>query len=373
MKSTRGSDALGKPRTSRRARLRAEQQSSQSRARADTRNEEGADVTTSLFQQDQSMHPAPTRRSSNGRFILVVVSSAIVICLWIAFGTSIGRHKSPSTDSAKAPRLSTITNTIAGQKDRRSTNGTVPSATATRGGTPKTVATPPRRIVGNGPPAVGEPWALTFDGDFSGSTLDSSKWSSCYPWGCFNEGNPETEWYQAQNVSVDNGVAVITSDIHSAHGRPYSSDLIQTNGHFTFRYGYAEIRVHLPSGKGSWPAFWMLSANYQFPPEIDVFEGWGSHPDRVMNGVHYGKNVEANVMVNVPNLSSGYHTFGVDWEPHSLTWYIDGVETYSVNVSIGSTMYLLANVAQLGTPATNGESGYPSAMSIEYVRVWQHT
>ena len=117
----------------------------------------------------------------------------------------------------------------------------------------------------------------------------------------------------------------------------------------------------------------MLSANYQFPPEIDVFEGWGSHPDRVMNGVHYGKNVEANVMVNVPNLSSGYHTFGVDWEPHSLTWYIDGVETYSVNVSIGSTMYLLANVAQLGTPATNGQSGYPSAMSIEYVRVWQHT
>jgi len=52
-----------------------------------------------------------------------------------------------------------------------------------------------------------------------------------------------------------------------------------------------------------------------------------------------------------PDYSAGYHTFGVDWRPGLLMWYVDGVERYRVsnqNVPSGP-MYILANLAVGGT------------------------
>lgn len=308
--------------------------------------------------QSKSPREKPASASNNRTWVLVVVGSAILIALWLTVGAGIGRH--PSATTAHNAHISSVPPSAASSINLNVVPVPSPAAASPKGSA-------------NGPPPATGAWSLAFDDEFNGSRLNSSLWSSCYDWGCVNTGNPESEWYQAQNISVKGGNAIITSKVQGAHGKPYTSDLIQTNGHFSFRYGYAAIRVHLPSGTGSWPAFWMLPTNLSFPPEIDIFESWGTHLSTIMSGVHYANNGDANILVRVPALHSGYHTFAVDWEPHSLAWYVDGVKTYSLTLSISSTMYLIANVAQLKTPAVNGDSGYPSTMSVDYVRVWQHS
>jgi beta-glucanase (GH16 family) len=69
---------------------------------------------------------------------------------------------------------------------------------------------------------------------------------------------------------------------------------------------------------------------------------------------------------------NGWHTFGADWKPKSVTYYYDGRVVGKVESSITSApMYLIINYAianAIGSPTQ-----VPAAMRIDYVQVWQHT
>jgi beta-glucanase (GH16 family) len=100
-------------------------------------------------------------------------------------------------------------------------------------------------------------------------------------------------------------------------------------------------------------------------------EGGGSHPASILQTVHFGDNQQVNRNVDGPDFSAGYHTFGVDWEPNAISWYVDGARRWGVRVSISKRMYVLANLAVLGlTPSIQLRS--PASLAIDYVRVWQH-
>ncbi len=43
----------------------------------------------------------------------------------------------------------------------------------------------------------------------------------------------------------------------------YTSGRIKTKGKKEFTYGRIDIRAKLPTVQGSWPALWMLGANYR--------------------------------------------------------------------------------------------------------------
>jgi beta-glucanase (GH16 family) len=222
------------------------------------------------------------------------------------------------------------------------------------------------------PPSSSLPWNLSFDDEFDGTSLDQSKWSTCYDWSCTNAGTPELEWYQSENVSVGNGVAQLTARAQPAGGKPFTSGMIQSNGHFDFLYGYAEARVLLPAGVGLWPAFWMIPADHSWPPEIDVMEFNGGEPDTIMENVfpQQGPPIPPFNLYG-QDFSAGYHTFGVDWEPGSVSWYVDGVLERHVAVSITKPLYLVANLALTAVPAPSA-SEMPATMSIDFIRVFQH-
>ena len=63
----------------------------------------------------------------------------------------------------------------------------------------------------------------------------------------------------------------------------------------------------------------------------------------------------------------GWHTFGVDWRPGSLTFYYDGrkVGTQTRGVT-GSPHYLILNNAISGSARK-----VPSTLKVDYVRVWK--
>jgi beta-glucanase (GH16 family) len=75
-----------------------------------------------------------------------------------------------------------------------------------------------------------------------------------------------------------------------------------------------------------------------------------------------------------PNFSAGWHTFAVDWEPGSLTWYVDGVARFHTSNNVTSTpQYLVANLAVGGGWPGNPDATtpFPSSLQIDYIRVWQ--
>jgi beta-glucanase (GH16 family) len=220
-----------------------------------------------------------------------------------------------------------------------------------------------------GPPA-GE-WNAVFSDDFSGSALDASKWSSCYPWDCTNRSNNELEWYQASQATVGDGLLSLIAQPEQINGFPYASGMITTFGKFSYTYGYAQIVAKLPSGKGMWPAFWTLPVDETWPPEMDIMEKWGTD-DVVHAVVHYGQTGDQWSTIDLPTYAESFHTYGMDWEPGSITWYVDGFPQAVFAVSIAQAQYLLANLAVSGSPAPDASVSFPQRLEVRSITVWQH-
>jgi len=119
-------------------------------------------------------------------------------------------------------------------------------------------------------------------------------------------GNSELEYYtnKTSNVAQDGkGHLIITANrisdaagtqVGTAAGTPqilnicyecqFTSAKLKTANRLGFKYGRIEARMKLPSGLGTWPAFWMLGADLLegngWPEcgEIDVLEARGDLP-----------------------------------------------------------------------------------------------
>jgi beta-glucanase (GH16 family) len=241
-------------------------------------------------------------------------------------------------------------------------------------------------VTAAGPPAglpaglAGQDWRLAFDDEFAGPALDPARWAVCYPWGdCNNAGNVELEWYQAANCTVAGGqLDLVVRAAPVGSRQPYTSCLVQTAGSFSFTYGYAEARVWLPAGAGLWPAFWLAPANGHYPPEIDVMEADGAFPNQAAGTYHPVNPREPQVSVPLSGpFTSGWHVFGVDWEPGHLTWYVDGQPVGHVSgpAIAAQPMYLIVDLAVSGRTDWHSAPGpgtaLPATMAVDEVRVYQ--
>lgn len=265
--------------------------------------------------------------------------------------------------------------------------------------TPSPTPTPtqiPRSTSMSSPLSQSGHWNLIFDDEFNGKTLDTTKWNTCYfnfivGNGCDHD-QGELELYQPHNVSVSNGHVNLRADKHTVNAvngktYDYTSGMITTGpgpyssySRFTFTYGYVEMYAKLPAGAGLWPAFWLLPANLTWPPEIDIFEALGRQPNELLMTYHYPTaqkpdNSAGRTLLG-PVFSSNWHTYAMQWEPGSITWYIDGVKRFSYTNSSAVTsqpMYLIANLAIGGSwqGSPTASTSFPSLYQIDYIRVWQ--
>jgi beta-glucanase (GH16 family) len=226
----------------------------------------------------------------------------------------------------------------------------------------------------------------TFDGD----TLNPDRWSPCYHWatdGCTNLSNNELEWYVPEQVKVGNGLLSLEADERQVTGIEdrqfdYVSGLISGMSPerplFSFKYGYVESRVSIPEGRGLWSALWMLPTTRESEPEVDIFETVGERPHVVAMHTHWlenGKDRQHGYRWHGPDMTVGWHTFGLEWKPDSLTWYIDDVARWRVTDPAQipqEEMYLIANLAVGGrfTKSPDETTPFPSSLKIDYLRVW---
>jgi beta-glucanase (GH16 family) len=227
---------------------------------------------------------------------------------------------------------------------------------------------------------------LIFTDEFPGTELDRSKWRTCYPWfrttGCTNHGNPEMEWYLPEQISVKGGVLHLTArhtatEGYDAQGHlrefAYRSAMVATAGLFDFTYGRVEFEARAPRGRGLWPTLWLLPTDESSTPEIDVMEAYCEDVWQVFLTYHGINGYTPQQIVLVNDISSGWHSYSLDWRPDSLVWYVDGRRVFSVDQNVPhEPMYLIANLAVSGTPPHKPDATTPDTAQFEVasVRVW---
>lgn len=159
-------------------------------------------------------------------------------------------------------------------------------------------------------------------------------------------------------------------------GRRYTSAMISSWGSFSQRYGLFEVRAKFPAGKGLWPAFWLLPDNSGGPPELDVFEFLGHTPTTLHTTFHSiarGRRAGGTREVRTVNLTEAFHTYGVEWTPQTLIYYLDDVEVarFPTPADMHRPMYMIANLAIGGSwpGAPDAYTVFPATLQIDWVRV----
>lgn len=236
---------------------------------------------------------------------------------------------------------------------------------------------------------------VVWSDEFSGNTLDLTKWNYQTGDGCAEGicgwGNNELQSYQEANVVVSNGTLQITAKKERIRGSRYTSGRINSKNKGDFSYGRFEALIKLPAGDGLWPAFWMLSTNEPYggwpqSGEIDIMEFTASKPDEIFGTIHYGDLYPGNQFQgNDFTLSNGtfpeaFHEFAIEWEPGEIRWFMDGILYSTKTISDVSPynwpfdnndFHFLLNVAvggNLGGPVN--DNALPATMEVDYVRVY---
>ena len=157
---------------------------------------------------------------------------------------------------------------------------------------------------------------------------------------------------------------------------PYTSGMLTTYSSFAQTYGLYEITAKMPGGQGLWPALWMLPTSGAWPPEIDILEEIGNQPTTDYMTLHTGTGNTAIGATTQVAMTTGSHTYAVDWEPVNITFYVDGkqVVQYATPADMHQSMYLIMNLAVGGVGswpgAPNSSTVIPAQMQISSVQVY---
>ena len=247
--------------------------------------------------------------------------------------------------------------------------------------------------------AQSKKYKLVWSDEFEKPGLpDSTKWSYDKGMGCPDNcgwGNDELEYYttsRLENARVENGQLIIEVKKEKFENASYTSARLSTKHKADWKYGRIEVKAMLPKGKGTWPAIWMLSTNWEYggwpeSGEIDIMENVGYEPDSVFGTVHTKSynhviHTQRSQGLSYPDLSSAFHVYAVEWTADMISFFVDDKKYMEFkNEHTGSSawpfdkeFHLLLNVAVGG--GWGGKHGvddkiFPQKMIVDYVRVYQ--
>ncbi|PWJ36160.1 family 16 glycosylhydrolase [Sediminitomix flava] len=235
--------------------------------------------------------------------------------------------------------------------------------------------------------------SLVWSDEFNYSGLpDQSKWG--YDVGGNGWGNGEAQFYtenRLENARVENGKLIIEARKESMGGSDYTSARLVTRDKGDWLYGRFEIKAKLPTGRGTWPAIWMLPTDWEYggwpdSGEIDIMEHVGHDPAIVHGTVHtkayyHSIGTQKGGSTMVDDFNTAFHVYAIEWSEEEIVWYIDDVEYFRFKNEhktykewpFDKRFHLLLNIAVGGS--WGGAQGiddtiFPQRMEVDYVRVY---
>jgi beta-glucanase (GH16 family) len=239
-------------------------------------------------------------------------------------------------------------------------------------------------------------WECTFSDDFSGPSLDRTKW---IPQTHFGKGAPAGRSCFADDprtVRVAGGHLLLsvqkvrTPVVCDGKSARHISGSVSTYHRFSQQYGRfaARIKLHKTAAPGLHEAFWMWpdnrvasSAIWPAAGEIDIAETYSARPDVAIPFLHYTANDNGgykpglNTALNCRAPRGVFNTFVLTWTPTRLTIDINGRRclTNTSGDPAFKKPYIVILTTKLGqgVNALTPSTPIPATMSIDYVRVWR--
>lgn len=167
----------------------------------------------------------------------------------------------------------------------------------------------------------------SFDGYDTAVWLKSDGWSNGRPFDCT---------WRASQVTFSGGIMRLALEQDSKHHPPYKSGEYRSNDFYG--YGLYEVRMKPASNIGIVSSFFTYTGPSDNNPwdEIDI-EFLGKDTTQVQLNYYTDGTGGHEVLINLGfDASAAYHTYAFDWEPGSITWYVDGnpVHTATANLPV---------------------------------------
>lgn len=219
---------------------------------------------------------------------------------------------------------------------------------------------------------------------------DETEW--WYETGSSGWGNNEIQNYIA-GVSGNDTCAVVSDGALKIIAKRQGSEVlsIRMNTIKSWTYGYFEARLKLPSGKGLWPAFWMMPQEFTAWPadgEIDIMEEVGYDPNRIHSSIHttaynHKEGTQRTATKIVHGAEGNYHVYALEWTEDYIKGFVDGEEYFYFENDKANNydtwpffkpFYLKLNLAwggDWGGAQGINEDAIPAVYEIDYVRVFQ--
>lgn len=231
------------------------------------------------------------------------------------------------------------------------------------------------------PPALPEGWGLVWSDEFTGTTLDATKWEHAPEWN--RRGN---QWWSNQDAYLDgtnnlvlrmrrNSGSIYAGAIRTRRNWPFDNQIL-----FERTYGYFEIRTTFPVIPHGWGAFWMMPSadnpygvtNGSQGTEIDIFETIHSTKGWINHAIYWGAYGASKDVTDMPGLyGGGYHTVGLLWTEEEYRFYVDGVETWRTTANDGvMRVPAYLKITMEANPGTYDYLDEPITMLVDYVRVY---
>jgi hypothetical protein len=224
---------------------------------------------------------------------------------------------------------------------------------------------------------------LVWEDDFNTEGApDAANWT--YDLGAGGWGNGEAQTYtnSAENVKVEDGSLKIIAKSDGNGG--YTSARLKSEGLKEFTFGRYEIRAKLPASQGTWPAIWMLGANFptvSWPAagEMDIMEQKGGDKNTVLSTIHYPGNSGGDAPTQSTTLTTStteFHNYTLEWSETEIKFAIDDKVYHTLAndaaLPFNADFFLILNVAMGGTlGGTIAPDFTEDMMEIDYIKVFQ--
>jgi beta-glucanase (GH16 family) len=223
-------------------------------------------------------------------------------------------------------------------------------------------------------PPAGKDWQLSWHDEFEGTNLDQAKWNLQGDWK-----RRDGYWTKADSYLSGHGTLLLRTKRDSDR---FTCGAVDTKGKFEHTFGYFVARCKMPRQPGHWPAFWMMCGGVsrvgdqgRDGTEIDIVEmPW--RDGQLTCNLHwdgYGKDHKtAGTKIKMPDVTEGFHDYGLLWSPEEYLFYVDGKEVWRSKAGGVSQVpeYLLLSEEIGAWGGDIHQAELPDYFEVDYVRVY---